>query len=109
MSNLYLTSCAKAEAAIREAMRLAPTEDLRGLWEAALGRAVLAAGKAPKRVTRTRIDDLLSRAGLTQRAAARVLEIDERTMRRYVLGESTMPDMLLGRLERLAEEGTGHA
>lgn len=106
MSDQYLTACASAEAAIREAMRLAPTDDLRGLWEAALGRAVLAAGKAPKRPTPTKVRALLKRAGLSQLAAARALEINPRTMRRYVLGEATIPDEHLGKLERLAEEAS---
>lgn len=109
MHNEYLKACDTAEAAIREAMRLAPNDDLRGLWEAALGRAVLAAGKAPKRATTTKIRALLKRAGLSQLAAARALEINPRTMRRYVLGETVIQDEHLGRLERLAAEGRGDA
>lgn len=104
MSKLYLQACDAAEAAIREALRLAPNDDLRGLWEAALGRAVLAGAKGPKRPTTARIRELLKRAGLSQLAAARELGVDPRTMRRYVLGEVTIPDWHLGRLERLAEE-----
>jgi len=102
----YAKTIDVATAWVREGMRQAPTDDLRGLWEAALGRAVLAAGKAPKRATPAKIRALLKRAGLSQLAAARALEINPRTMRRYVLGETTIQDEHLGKLERLAEEAS---
>ena len=43
----------------------------------------------------------LARAGLTQRGAARALEINERTVRRYAAG-ATVPRVVWLALERLA-------
>ena len=42
---------------------------------------------APNRVSRDLFRLALARAGLTQRGAARVLGINERTVRRYAAGE----------------------
>ena len=42
-------------------------------------------------MTPTQLRDLLERAGLSQRGAARKLHIDERTMRRYCAGELPVP------------------
>lgn len=41
----------------------------------------------PNRVSREMFRSALARAGLTQRAAARALGINERTVRRYAAGE----------------------
>lgn len=45
---------------------------------------------------------LLEAAGLSQRGAARELEIDERTMRRYCSGELPVPKPVALAVERLA-------
>jgi plasmid maintenance system antidote protein VapI len=45
----------------------------------------------------------LAEAGLSQRGAARLLEIDERTMRRYCAGEYPVPKVVWLALERLAD------
>lgn len=42
-------------------------------------------------MTPDQLRKLLDRAGLSQRAAARLLGIDERTMRRYASGEYPVP------------------
>ena len=42
-------------------------------------------------MTPDQLRDLLTRAGLSQRGAARELGIDERTMRRYVAGDLPVP------------------
>lgn len=42
-------------------------------------------------MTRDDIRRLLAECGLSQRGAARLLGINERTMRRYVLGELRVP------------------
>lgn len=47
-----------------------------------------------------RIRAMLAAAGLSQRAAARALDIDERTMRRYCAGIH-VPRVVLLALERL--------
>ncbi len=47
--------------------------------------------------------DLLGAAGLSQRAAARALGINERTMRRYVSGDSPVPRVIVLALERLRD------
>jgi len=49
-----------------------------------------------------RVRDLLERAGLGQRAAARELGIEERTMRRYCAG-GAVPRVVILALERLAD------
>ena len=42
-------------------------------------------------LTPTQLRGLLARAGLSQRAAARELHINERTMRRYCAGQLPVP------------------
>jgi hypothetical protein len=42
-------------------------------------------------VTAIQLQRLLDRAGLSQRGAAKALEINERTMRKYVSGDSPIP------------------
>jgi plasmid maintenance system antidote protein VapI len=42
-------------------------------------------------VTAGQLQKLLDRAGLSQRGAAKALEINERTMRKYVSGDSPIP------------------
>ena len=46
---------------------------------------------------------LLNSAGLSQRGAARELGIDERTMRRYVAGDSPTPRVIFLAVERLRD------
>lgn len=45
-------------------------------------------------MTAIQLRRLLDRAGLSQRGAARKLEIDERTMRRYVAGDQPVPKVV---------------
>ena len=42
-------------------------------------------------MTAAQLQKLLDRAGLSQRGAAKAIGINERTMRRYVTGESEVP------------------
>ena len=42
-------------------------------------------------LTDAQLQRLLARAGLSQRGAAKALEINERTMRKYIAGESRIP------------------
>lgn len=42
-------------------------------------------------MTAAQLQKLLDRAGLSQRGAAKAIDINERTMRRYVTGESEVP------------------
>jgi plasmid maintenance system antidote protein VapI len=42
-------------------------------------------------MTALQLRRLLDRAGLSQRGAAKALEINERTMRKYVSGDSPIP------------------
>ncbi len=42
-------------------------------------------------MTALQLQRLLDRAGLSQRGAAKALEINERTIRKYVAGESKVP------------------
>lgn len=42
-------------------------------------------------MTALQLQRLLDRAGLSQRGAAKALEINERTMRKYVSGDSAVP------------------
>jgi DNA-binding transcriptional regulator YiaG len=51
--------------------------------------------------------DLLLRANLSQRAAARELGVDERTMRYWAAGQTTPPLMAFLALERLIDIGGG--
>ena len=48
--------------------------------------------------------ELLARAGLTQRGAARLLDIRERQMRRYLAGDAEAPYCVQYALEGLADE-----
>ncbi len=54
-----------------------------------------------------RLLELLADAGLSQRAAARELEINERTMRRYCAGDSPVPWIVLLAVERLRDTRRG--
>jgi hypothetical protein len=45
----------------------------------------------------------LARIGLSQRAAARLLNIDERTMRKYIAGDLVIPEMLVWARRGLAQ------
>ena len=42
-------------------------------------------------MTAAQLQKLLDRAGLSQRGAAKAIAINERTMRKYVSGESAIP------------------
>jgi hypothetical protein len=42
-------------------------------------------------MTALQLQRLLDRAGLSQRGAAKALEINERTMRKYCAGDSAIP------------------
>lgn len=48
--------------------------------------------------------ELLTRAGLSQRAAARKLEIDEREFRRMCSGDAEIPEIVFLALQQLAKE-----
>lgn len=54
-------------------------------------------------MTATQLRKLLEKAGLSQRGAARLLEIDERTMRYYAAGEYPIPKVVELALVCLAE------
>lgn len=54
-----------------------------------------------------RLRDLLLRANLSQRAAARELGVDERTMRYWAAGQTIPPRMAFLALERLIDIGPG--
>ena len=45
----------------------------------------------------------LASIGLSQRAAARLLDIDERTVRKYVAGDLVVPEMLVWAMRGLAQ------
>ena len=49
----------------------------------------------PSRTTAGILRDHLDAAGLSQRAGARALRIDDRTMRRYCSGDLEVPDLVL--------------
>lgn len=51
------------------------------------------------------VRELLARAGISQRAAARTLDLDERTMRYYASGDKPMPYPVQYCLEVLAAGG----
>lgn len=59
--------------------------------------------KTKVRTDADRITELLNAAGLSQRGAARELEINERTMRRYCAGDSPVPRVVFLALERLRD------
>lgn len=42
-------------------------------------------------MTATQLKKVLAKAALSQRGAAKLLEINERTMRRYISGEQPVP------------------
>jgi plasmid maintenance system antidote protein VapI len=42
-------------------------------------------------MTALQLQRLLDRAGLSQRGAAKALEINERTMRKYIAGDAKIP------------------
>ena len=48
---------------------------------------------------------LLERAGLSQRGAAKALEINERTMRKYVAGDAPIPRVVELAVVCLAQHG----
>jgi hypothetical protein len=54
-------------------------------------------------MTPNQLRTVLARLGLSQRAAARLLGIDERTMRKYVAGDLVIPELLVWALR-----GLGH-
>ena len=49
---------------------------------------------------------MLKRLKLSQRGAARLFEVDERTARRWALGERKVPETIATRLNELAEAKT---
>jgi DNA-binding transcriptional regulator YiaG len=51
----------------------------------------------------SKIRELLVRAGLSQRGAARELDVDERTMRYWCAGDVATPRMAVLALERLID------
>jgi transcriptional regulator with XRE-family HTH domain len=55
-------------------------------------------------MTAVELRNLLARLDLTQAGAARLLGINDRTMRRYVLGERSIPEPIR-RLLEVAENG----
>ena len=55
-------------------------------------------------MTPNQLRNALAQLGLSQRgAAARLLGIDERTMRKYVAGDLVIPEMLVWALRGLAQ------
>lgn len=54
--------------------------------------------------TPAQLRELLTRCGLAQREAARVLEISERDFRRMCAGTLDVPNVVRLALERLAQE-----
>jgi hypothetical protein len=54
-------------------------------------------------MTPNQLRSALAQLGLSQRAAARLLDIDERTMRKYVAGDLAIPEMLVWALRGLAQ------
>ena len=51
-------------------------------------------GPTDNLMTSTQLRKLLDRAGLSQRGAARELQIDERTMRRYCASDGHIPKVI---------------
>jgi plasmid maintenance system antidote protein VapI len=58
-------------------------------------------------MTALQLQRLLDRAGLSQRGAAKALEINERTMRKYVSGDSPIPKTVELALRWLASQSDG--
>jgi len=56
-------------------------------------------------MTAGQLQKLLDRAGLSQRGAAKVLGINERTMRKYVAGDAAIPKVVELAVRCLAEHG----
>lgn len=56
-------------------------------------------------MTATQLKRALTKAGLSQRGAAKRLEINERTMRRYVSGEQEIPRVVEYALYWIASSG----
>jgi plasmid maintenance system antidote protein VapI len=54
-------------------------------------------------MTPNQLRTALARLGLSQRAAARLLGINERTMRKYIAGDLVIPELLVWALRGLAE------
>jgi DNA-binding transcriptional regulator YiaG len=57
-------------------------------------------------MTATQFRAMLKRLKLSQRGAARLFEVDERTARRWALGERKVPETIATRLNELAEAKT---
>lgn len=62
------------------------------------------AGRWPRQSDADRLRATLDAAGLSQRGAARALDIDERTMRRYCAGELPVPRLVWLALDGLKGE-----
>jgi transcriptional regulator with XRE-family HTH domain len=56
-------------------------------------------------MTPAQLQKLLDSAGLSQRGAAKAIEINERTMRKYVAGESAIPRTVEYALRWAAQDG----
>jgi hypothetical protein len=54
-------------------------------------------------MTPNQLRTALARLGLSQRGAARLLGIDERTMRKYIAGDLVIPELLVWALRGLAQ------
>jgi hypothetical protein len=54
-------------------------------------------------MTPNQLRTALARLGLSQRGAARLLGIDERTMRKYVAGDLVIPELLVWALRGLSQ------
>lgn len=52
----------------------------------------------------TELRALLESAGLSQRGAARLLDIDERTMRRYCSGDLPIPNVIVLALRQVIDQ-----
>lgn len=59
-------------------------------------------------MTALQLQRLLDRSGLSQRSAAKALEINERSMRRYCSGEQPVPKTIELALLYLASQGEKH-
>jgi len=55
-------------------------------------------------MTPTQFRHLLTKAGLNQTQAAKVLEVTDRTMRRYVSGNTPVPKMAVWTILRYREQ-----
>lgn len=59
-------------------------------------------------MTGGQLQKLLDRAGLSQRGAARALDINERTMRKYVAGDQAIPKVVELAVRCIAEHADNH-